>query len=227
MWTSHPWFNNNGVEGRSHSRSHIYRLPANRDGNSTTSDGTISSKYLSHVRPTEATRMTEYVPHTEPLQATAGNDFGGGAFCSTAGRTRERRCERHKKTQDAVALVESSSEDEPFEYGIIGAAADDPTAAPQDFVASASRRDDTCGRVQVGEAGSVGAMSESAAASPKGEGILAASRRDRRATYEEMTLGENSDVAPAELLEIVPGVVEAVRRCVCLVRGSKAGHGRR
>ncbi|CAN0161609.1 unnamed protein product, partial [Pylaiella littoralis] len=26
-WTSHPWFNNNGVEGTTHTRSHIYRIP--------------------------------------------------------------------------------------------------------------------------------------------------------------------------------------------------------
>lgn len=127
-----------------------------------------------------------------------------------------------------MALVESSSEDESFEDGIIGAAADDRTAAsPQDFVASASRRDDTGGRVLAGEAGSGGALSGSAVTSPKGEGVRATSRRDRRATYEEMMLGDNSDVAPAELLEIVPRVVEAVRRCVWLVQGGKAGHGRR
>lgn len=25
-WTSHRWYNNNGVEGRTHARSHVYRL---------------------------------------------------------------------------------------------------------------------------------------------------------------------------------------------------------
>lgn len=107
----------------------------------------------------------------------------------------------------------SSSEDESFDYYVDASASDDRTE-PQRSVGSASGGGNGSGRVQPGEAGSGETMSGSAAASPKGEVVPTAPIRDRRATYEEMMLGENSDVAPAELLEIVPHVVEAVRRCV-------------
>lgn len=178
-----------------HSRSCVFRLPIHTV--CTTAVGTGDSESARKKRAPE--RDTEH-----------------RGFVST------RRDDKEYDPNESIQKSTESLEDEEFDYSVIGAGtsktwascAGSPPEYREDVCtpqAGADPLEDTPTPVPMDADCKV--ASQAARSSTKNQ-----HNSDRRLTYEELMQGDIPDVAPEELLQIVPLVVEAVRRCAALPR---------
>ena len=220
-WTSRPWYNASGTPGMTHNRSCMYRIPAARDSsnsnNTTTTNNNNSSrssgKNFSGTGRDQAHPMqgsdnarrragSGTTAHYDRVNVGGGGgadgDDGGGECAGPMGRKNEYKA-------DGTA-PQSSSEDESFDYGFTDAGNVDD--GDGDGGGGSGGGDNPPGSVTVAvgrqEGDAMGSMSTSANPDAK----------DPAGTKSWIDDDQGAAVAPEELLDIVPLVVETVRRCV-------------
>lgn len=199
-WTTQPWYNNNGVEGRSHSRSHIFRF---RAGTSVpphaTADDDAAVKDLSTV----AERCTPSHILGRPQQA-----LQDGAVSRSL---RPGSWEGRGFSEGNDGILQSSEDDEFDYYGLQASPEGCGTVGPNQSRRPSGQQDGHAFLMSESRSGK--AVEPSAAISSEpGSTCTSSINRDRRSTFEEIMLSDESDEAPAELRRIVPLIVDVVRR---------------
>lgn len=189
-WTSHPWFNNNGVEGTTHTRSHIYRIPTVQGSLCSISDPdwdhTKSNGSQRRAGTTESPTAAEGSGSHGCARAVGGEDGGGTRMVSTRGTD--------------VGEFILTKDGEIGHNDLFESAEGDAFATPS------LRR--SYNSVKLSEGGMQGPAPDSEAEHSQN----ISTSQDRRAASEELMRDNTSDLAPEELLQIVPHVVQVVRR---------------
>eukprot|EP00752_Nemacystus_decipiens_P002264 g2145.t1 len=193
-WTSRPWYNVNGTPGLTHNRSCMYRIPTAGATNNSSSSTTTTGIFGIDREQTDPAHATDDDKQRRAgLDAAAVSDMvsdnggrGGDEVAGVMQRTSE--CSNDDPLQ--------SSEDESFDYGFPGA------------------REVSDGFV--GDSGGDGERSGSARASVRAQrakrSSLPETEAGKSAEHPWISNDQGAEVAPDELLEIVPRVVEIVRR---------------
>lgn len=188
-WISRPWYNASGTPGMTHNRSFIYRIPTARDTSNNNSVNTtttgISETDQDQIRPSPTQALDEAQRRAGSCPVASSDsvsDSGGGDECTQA--------MRRKSGGGADDVLQPSFEDESFDYGWteageVGGGSADPRGGGA-----------AMGWVE-------GAMPASAPASEA---------QDSAGKKTWIDDDQGAAVAPQELLEVVPLVVEAVRR---------------
>ena len=199
-WTSRPWYNVNGTPGLTHNRSCVYRIPTARAGTGTC---TVSGVDQDQAGPAKTSDKARRCTGSGPAAVSGrgaksgGGGGGGGGECAWAVGGKS-------ECGDDVTL--QSSDEESFYY-------DFPEA----------------GKVGGGGGGGVAGIAGAGAgagADPPGGATAAeqaegAMRWSPPKTEPGDSAGktwidddQGAEVAPEELLEVVPLVVEVVRRYI-------------
>ena len=196
-WTSRPWYNVNGTPGLTHNRSCVYRIPTARAGTGTC---TVSGVDQDQAGPAKTSDKARRCTGSGPAAVSgrgAKSGGGGGGECAWAVGWKS-------ECGDDVTL--QSSDEESFYY-------DFPEA----------------GKVGGGGGGGVAGIAGAGAgagADPPGGATAAeqaegAMRWSPPKTEPGDSAGktwidddQGAEVAPEELLEVVPLVVEVVRRYI-------------
>eukprot|EP00903_Cladosiphon_okamuranus_P021834 g20077.t1 len=191
-WTSRPWYNANGTPGLTHKRSCTYRIPSDRDNGSSigNSDKSSSGSRKSSSIPGtdhDQTRPTRASDETQRRAGSGTTDLPDGV---TEAERSGGKCTglMERRSEDGTDdIVQSSSEDESFDCGFT----------------EAGKVGGGGGGGGVGPPGSTAVMERSTPADSEAKDSAGTSWVDD---------DQGAAVAPEELLEVVPLVVEAVRR---------------
>lgn len=195
-WTSHPWFNNTGVEGTTHTRSHVYQIPTAR-----------GSHRISHPdrNDTNLIEAQRYAGSTNKSQRAA--ESSGSSVCAGATGRENERDTRIESTRD-------TTDDDVFKYSEDGDTDDNDFYESTEagvFATLRQRRDHSSVQVVHAERPE-GVMQGPAPDAEAEHSNTMPVSLGRRATSEELMRGQISELAPDELLEIVPLIVQIVRR---------------
>lgn len=198
-WTTYAWFNNNGVEGRSHSRSRIYRLcknnrsGSNDDNNSSDNDNA----------PNFPGNSSAFCSSAAAQWATSDSCAGAhGGQNPDADDTVGNMSRLHHRTQGGNTLLPLSCR--------LKSAGENAEDFPR-RVAPRTTTDATL-RVEPPLGTPGGRAKEVGDVGPGGRPTPCKSIRPE--THEEfaLSLDDQKDIAPTDLLEIVPRIVDMVRR---------------
>lgn len=181
-WTSYPWYNNNGVEGRSHTRTCVFRL-CSEDPTTGAVEALIyndnSLSHLGHVLPSASVARAN-----EDLTFERHGDLNGTAFHPIS----------KERTETPSLLHHDPDSDDDYVHEDHGAA--------------------TIRDVRFAVVNTVPAASKNSQDTMDPAGGKTRPSCYRPETYEEfaLALDDKPHLAPPELLEVVPYVVNIVRR---------------
>lgn len=226
-WTSRPWFNVNGTPGMTHSRSFSYRIPvfggssgggggsgsSSCGGSRISTSGVVSGtgrdrEQACRVHASDEAQRRQVGSCSTSDSGKVTNSCGGGGECVEA-TGRRRKKEGEPGPNDDVL---QSSEDETFDYDLSDAGGEVDSAVHPEGRATAGEP------LSEGEERALGSVPDSKVGVMRRASTSDDNRRRSATTaVGERLLDEVSEVAPEELLEVVPHVVEAVRRCLSRV----------
>lgn len=233
-WTCYPWFNNNGVEGRSHSRSCIYRIfNDDNGGNDRQVNGDTGANDASALAPT-ATFDPPAAASPRVMENFIGNcdvgthtHQGDGPCVVTIKEGFHAASFSHQNS--TVKGGFDTKRDEQVGFDSHGDVRGDGENGRKHNVETKARpggrrvRLDSAQRIEVGmrEAGRVAGMTQCKLTAEAEAALFRSSKvvrvpGEREDRQDSATVGGDAQdvAAPPELLEIVPKIVEVVRRCV-------------